>query len=69
MDEKDLDREKQTEEIPENADEKFLFRKMIELQTKSIELQEKICKYSKISAIIIFITAGLLYFKFLYVGI
>ena len=68
MDEKDLDREKQTEEIPENADEKFLLRKMIELQTKSIEL-EKICKYSKISAIIIFITAGLLYFKFLYVGI
>lgn len=41
MDEKDLDREKQNEEIPENADEKFLLRKMIELQTNSIELQEK----------------------------
>lgn len=41
MDEKDLDREKQIEEIPENADEKFLLRKMIELQTKSIELQKK----------------------------
>ena len=36
MDEKDLDREKQNEEIPENAD-----GKMIELQTNSIELQEK----------------------------